>query len=118
MKELRPARNRVTGSVGGSVRRELQEMSQNQLSVATGIPQATSRADVVGVALVGSCARGMVAPDSDIDLVVLSELPALPLDESRLSSASRRARGCRSASWPAAEQGVGTQTSTSQEAHV
>lgn len=43
MKEFRPARRRVEVSVGESVRvpRELQEMSQNQLSKATGISQAT-----------------------------------------------------------------------------
>lgn len=43
MKEFRPARKRIEVSVGESVRilRELQEMSQNQLSELTGIPQAT-----------------------------------------------------------------------------
>jgi transcriptional regulator with XRE-family HTH domain len=43
MKEYRPAKKRITVSVGASVRiiRELQEMSQNQLSHLTGIPQAT-----------------------------------------------------------------------------
>jgi len=43
MKEFRPARKRVEVSVGESVRilRELQELSQNQLSELTGIPQAT-----------------------------------------------------------------------------
>jgi DNA-binding XRE family transcriptional regulator len=41
--EFRPARKRIEVSVGDSVRiiRELQELSQNQLSVLTGIPQAT-----------------------------------------------------------------------------
>lgn len=43
MKDYRPAKKRATVSVGESVRilRELQELSQNQLSEATGIPQAT-----------------------------------------------------------------------------
>ena len=43
MKEFRPARKRIEVSVGESVRilRELQELSQNQLSELTGIPQAT-----------------------------------------------------------------------------
>ena len=43
MKEYRPAKKRIEVSVGESVRivRELQELSQNQLSKLTGIPQAT-----------------------------------------------------------------------------
>jgi transcriptional regulator with XRE-family HTH domain len=43
MKEFRPAKKRVTLSVGESVRivRELQGLSQNQLAQRTGIPQAT-----------------------------------------------------------------------------
>lgn len=43
MKEFRPARKRVEVSVGESVRilRELQELSQSQLSELTGIPQST-----------------------------------------------------------------------------
>ena len=43
MKEFRPAKKRVEVSVGESVRiiRELQQLSQNQLSVLTGIPQST-----------------------------------------------------------------------------
>ena len=43
MNEYRPAKKRTTVSVGESVRivRELQELSQNQLSQLTGIPQAT-----------------------------------------------------------------------------
>ncbi len=43
MKTFRPAKKRVEVSVGESVRivRELQELSQNQLSELTGIPQAT-----------------------------------------------------------------------------
>ena len=43
MSEYRPAKKRTTVSVGESVRivRELQELSQNQLSKLTGIPQAT-----------------------------------------------------------------------------
>ncbi|MDR2000292.1 MAG: helix-turn-helix domain-containing protein [Zoogloeaceae bacterium] len=42
MSEFRPARKRVEVSVGESVRilRELQELSQSQLSECTGIPQA------------------------------------------------------------------------------
>jgi transcriptional regulator with XRE-family HTH domain len=43
MNEYRPAKKRITISVGESVRiiRELQELSQNQLSGLTGIPQTT-----------------------------------------------------------------------------
>lgn len=43
MKEYQPAKKRVEVTVGESVRilRELQELSQNQLSELTGIPQAT-----------------------------------------------------------------------------
>ena len=42
MREYRPAKKRITVSIGESVRiiRELQELSQNQLSNLTGIPQA------------------------------------------------------------------------------
>ena len=43
MSEYRPAKKRITVSVGESVRiiRELQGLSQNQLSQLTGISQAT-----------------------------------------------------------------------------
>jgi len=43
MKEYKQAKKRIILSVGESVRiiRELQELSQNQLSQLTGIPQAT-----------------------------------------------------------------------------
>lgn len=43
MNEYRQAKKRVDVSVGESVRilRELQEMSQNDLATATGIPQST-----------------------------------------------------------------------------
>lgn len=43
MKDYRPAKKRIVVSVGESVRilRELQELSQGQLSDLTGIPQAT-----------------------------------------------------------------------------
>ncbi len=43
MKEFHSAKRRVAVTVGDSVRivRELQEMSQNQLAQASGIPQAT-----------------------------------------------------------------------------
>ena len=43
MSDYRPSKKRVLVSVGESVRiiRELQEMSQNQLAAATGIPQST-----------------------------------------------------------------------------
>ena len=43
MKDFKPARKRIEVSVGESVRilRELQEMSQNELAMATGIPQST-----------------------------------------------------------------------------
>ena len=43
MKDYRPAKKRVEVSVGESLRllRELQELSQSQLSELTGIPQAT-----------------------------------------------------------------------------
>ena len=43
MKAYRPAKQRINVSVGESVRilRELQELSQNELSALTHIPQAT-----------------------------------------------------------------------------
>ena len=43
MKGYRPAKKRISVSVGESVRivREFQELSQNQLAQLTGIPQAT-----------------------------------------------------------------------------
>ena len=43
MKDYRPAKKRVSVSVGESVRilRELQELSQSRLSRLTGIPQAS-----------------------------------------------------------------------------
>ena len=43
MSQFRPAKKRITVSVGESVRivRELQGLSQNQLAERTGIPQAT-----------------------------------------------------------------------------
>ena len=43
MSNYRPAKRRIKVSVGESVRiiRELQEMSQNELASATGIPQST-----------------------------------------------------------------------------
>ena len=43
MREYRPAKKRIRVSIGESARiiRELQELSQNQLSKLTGIPQAT-----------------------------------------------------------------------------
>ncbi len=43
MNEFRPAKKRIEVSVGESVRilRELQELSQTQLSKLSGIPQAT-----------------------------------------------------------------------------
>ena len=43
MSGYRPAKKRIMVSIGESVRiiRELQELSQNQLSQLTGIPQAT-----------------------------------------------------------------------------
>ena len=60
MSEYRPAKKRITVSVGESVRiiRELQELSQNQLSQLTGIPQATiSAIENDQVRLGGGCAR-------------------------------------------------------------
>mgnify|MGYP002839724112 CR=1 FL=1 len=43
MKEFRPAKQRISVSVGESVRiiRELQEMSQSELAAECGIPQST-----------------------------------------------------------------------------
>ncbi|WP_329215365.1 nucleotidyltransferase domain-containing protein [Streptomyces sp. NBC_01485] len=37
---------------------------------------SANRSDVVGLLLVGSCARGVARPDSDVDLVLLSTAPA------------------------------------------
>ena len=43
MSEYRPAKKRISVTVGESIRiiRELQELSQNELSQLTGIPQST-----------------------------------------------------------------------------
>lgn len=43
MSDYRPAKKRIEVTVGESVRiiRELQELSQNELAAATGIPQST-----------------------------------------------------------------------------
>ncbi len=43
MSEFRPAKSRLSVSVGESVRvmRELQELSQNELAALSGIPQST-----------------------------------------------------------------------------
>jgi transcriptional regulator with XRE-family HTH domain len=48
--EFHPAKRRVPVSIGESVRivRELQELSQNQLSALTGIPQTTISAIETG----------------------------------------------------------------------
>lgn len=83
MKQFHLARKRVDVSVGESVRvlRELQEMSQNDLSSLTGIPQSTisaiendrvrlgvERAKVLARAL--QCHPGvLVFPGWDIELV-------------------------------------------------
>jgi uncharacterized protein len=40
------------------------------------IDWARGRPDVVGLALVGSCARGTARPESDIDLILLTDEPA------------------------------------------
>ena len=67
MKEFHPARQRIKVSVGESVRivRELQELSQSQLSELSGIPQATiQRLKTAGAIWVSSgtrCARGFDA---------------------------------------------------------
>jgi predicted nucleotidyltransferase len=42
---------------------------------------ASARPDVLGVALVGSYARGAAKPDSDVDLVVLCEHPRAYLED-------------------------------------
>jgi transcriptional regulator with XRE-family HTH domain len=59
MSEYRPEKKRITVSVGESVRiiRELQELSQNQLSELTGIPQSTISAIENDRARLGGGAR-------------------------------------------------------------
>ena len=42
---------------------------------------AKPRPDISGILLVGSCARGDFRPDSDVDLVILSENPGRLLDD-------------------------------------
>jgi len=44
---------------------------------------AAGRPDVLGVALVGSHARGAARPDSDVDLVIACQRPRLLLDDTR-----------------------------------
>ena len=82
MKDYRPAKKRVEVTVGESVRilRELQELSQNQLAEASGIPQAT----------ISAIENGRVRPNKSLERTV-------------------NHRGalchCESASWPAAQLG-------------
>jgi predicted nucleotidyltransferase len=45
------------------------------------IPWASSQADVQGIAIVGSYARGVARDDSDIDLVILTDRPHKYLEE-------------------------------------
>jgi predicted nucleotidyltransferase len=58
---------------------------QAEVSIATFLDTVrrwgAERSDLVGIALVGSHARGTSGPDSDIDLVILSECPEKLLDE-------------------------------------
>lgn len=63
MKEFRSAKKRVEVSVGESVRiiRELQELSQNQLSELTGIPQSTLSAIENGRGNLGVARAKMLA---------------------------------------------------------
>ena len=81
MSEYRKARKRVNLSIGESVRilRELQELSQNELSEMTGIPQPTisaivrdrNRLRVERVKVLGRALRGhsavLVFPGWDFD---------------------------------------------------
>ena len=71
---------------------------------------AENRRDVVGVALVGSHARGTASPDSDVDLVILSEAPADLYGGKGTEGRRTSAPGClvreedalwASSSWPA-----------------
>ena len=69
MKDYRHAKQRVEVSVGESlcILRELQELSQNQLSELTGIPQATLSAIENGrVNLASSGQRFLPVPSSAI----------------------------------------------------
>jgi hypothetical protein len=56
---------------------------------------AAARTDIVGVAVVGSHARGTSRTDSDLDLVILCTVPATLLDGSLIGQTCRliQARG-------------------------
>src|SRR5205807_7315095 len=95
MNQFRPAKKRITVSVGESVRivRELQGLSQNQLAQRTGIPQATLSAienDRVrlGVERKGARESSQVPPGS----VGVPWMGRLPTDCGITRSVCRRGR--------------------------
>ena len=77
MKEFRPAKNQVEVPVGESVRilRELQELSQSQLSELIGIPQATISAIENGRVNLG-VARAKIFARAIVEMKVMSPSPA------------------------------------------
>lgn len=108
MAEYRRAKKRVALSVGESVRiiRELQDLSQNELSAATGIPQSTISAierDRVklGVERAKILARALrvhpavlVFPGWEVEResqVLLASTPRAGIDLPRRKDTSRRA---------------------------
>jgi predicted nucleotidyltransferase len=65
---------------------------------------ARSRPDIIGLAVVGSWARGTARPDSDVDLVLLASAPqALRYDELWLAEIDWRE--CRVVRWHDADYG-------------
>ena len=58
------------GAVSGEREAEIREVAERVTR------WAARRSDVVGVLLVGSCARGAAGPDSDVDLVLLTTDPS------------------------------------------
>ncbi|MEU5253785.1 nucleotidyltransferase domain-containing protein [Streptomyces longwoodensis] len=57
------------------------------------------REDVVGLLLVGSCARGAARPDSDVDLVLLTTAPSRYLLEDAWVADLRLGEVIRTRSW-------------------
>ncbi|GAB7102850.1 hypothetical protein JCM4814A_11640 [Streptomyces phaeofaciens JCM 4814] len=66
----------VRPAAGLSAGREAEREAERREVVERVTRWAANRSDVVGLLLVGSCARGTAGPDSDVDLVLLTTEPS------------------------------------------